>query len=129
MGAYNCTSASATGLILRLGLHVTALSSGTCRHNNVAQLKVITLGCELSGATFPLTGETSQIRSFGSVAKWRLLDRMITAVLGMNCTIPWQRVRVKPFTSIVAEGGTLDERAFSRHGELWHLWDSFMDQM
>lgn len=57
-----------------------------------------------------------------------MLRRMITAVIGMNCTMPWQRVRVAPFTSIL-DTATLDEMAFDRQGQLWHLWDSLMDQV
>lgn len=46
----------------------------------------------------------------------------------MNCTMPWQRVRVAPFKSILSNA-TLDEIAFDCQGQLWHLWDSLMDQV
>ena len=73
--------------------------------------------------------QIASFKSQDSVNNRSFVDRMITAVLGMNCTMPWQRVRVKPFASIMVDECTIDERAFSRLGELWHTWDSFMDQM
>lgn len=64
-----------------------------------------------------------------SVPKADEFYRLITSTLGMNCTLHWQRVRLPPFSSIVEGELTLDEAAHEAFCQLWHLWDSGMDQV
>jgi hypothetical protein len=47
----------------------------------------------------------------------------------MNCTMPFGRVKLPGFIAIVDGQETIDELSFYRQGQLWHLWDSLMDQM
>ncbi|RDW85153.1 hypothetical protein BP6252_02743 [Coleophoma cylindrospora] len=99
----------ATGLALKMGLHVTALSRIQSRLGDTRASEY-----------------ARQVRTFWCYFS---IDRIITAVIGMNCTIPWQRVRVAPFSDIVSGSLTLDDIIFDRQGQLWHLWDSLMDQV
>lgn len=55
--------------------------------------------------------------------------RLLTSSLGMNCTMHWQRVRLHPFSTILDAEPTLDEAAHDTFCQLWHLWDSSMDQV
>ncbi|KAE9988504.1 hypothetical protein EG328_010543 [Venturia inaequalis] len=54
---------------------------------------------------------------------------LITASLGMNCTMHWQRVKSPSFLTILERSPTLDELAHDQFCQLWHLWDSCMDQV
>lgn len=54
---------------------------------------------------------------------------MATAIMGTNCTIPWRRVRSRRFKEILDTGVTIEEIAFDHEYQLWHLWDSVMDQV
>lgn len=53
---------------------------------------------------------------------------MVTSSLGMNCTIHWQRIRISSFSSALDHTPSPDELAHDKFCQLWHLWDSFMDQ-
>ncbi|THY54543.1 hypothetical protein D6C98_04508 [Aureobasidium pullulans] len=104
--AYNWI-AMATGQVLHLGLHASALKSA-----------------RLSG----LPDQRVQKRRVRSFWAYFSVDRLVTSSLGMNCTMHWQRVKSTSFTSIVLTGPTVDEWAHERFCEMWHLWDSCMDQ-
>ncbi|KAL1791752.1 hypothetical protein ACET3X_009503 [Alternaria dauci] len=98
----------ATGLGLQLGIHVTALNKNRDERNpGISAL------------------QQRRIRSFWIYFS---INRMVTSVLGMNCTMPWQRVRASLFSTILDGCTSVEEVAFCRHGQLWHLWDSLMDQ-
>ncbi|THV51220.1 hypothetical protein BGAL_0118g00030 [Botrytis galanthina] len=106
--------AMATGLILHLGLHVSSLGSGkspdlTLNRNSTVDDYV----------------RKRRVRSFWAYFS---VDRMVTSSLGMNCTIHWQRIRISSFFSILDHNPSPDELAHDKFCQLWHLWDSFMDQ-
>ncbi|RVX72746.1 hypothetical protein B0A52_04145 [Exophiala mesophila] len=107
--AYNYVG-MATGQILYLGYHVAAL-------RKPADLTQVLASRAVNERT---------IRTFWSYFS---VDRLITSSLGMNCTLHWQRVRLPPFSNIVEGQLTLDEAAHEAFCELWHLWDSGMDQV
>lgn len=41
----------------------------------------------------------------------------------------WQRVKSPPFITILEKDPTFDELAHDQFCQLWHLWDSCMDQV
>ena len=47
----------------------------------------------------------------------------------MNCTLHWQRVRLPPFRVVLDGELSLEEAAHESFCQLWHLWDSNMDQV
>ncbi|KAI5203911.1 hypothetical protein E4T39_03971 [Aureobasidium subglaciale] len=104
--AYNWI-AMATGQVLHLGLHASALKSTKVKD---CQDQVI---------------YQRRIRSFWAYFS---VDRLVTSSLGMNCTMHWQRVKSPSFTSILPVAPSLNELAHERFCEMWHLWDSCMDQ-
>ncbi|KAI5195849.1 hypothetical protein E4T38_08844 [Aureobasidium subglaciale] len=104
--AYNWI-AMATGQVLHLGLHASALKSTKV---NDGQDQII---------------QQRRIRSFWAYFS---VDRLVTSSLGMNCTMHWQRVKCPSFTSILPATPFVDEQAHERFCEMWHLWDSCMDQ-
>lgn len=75
------------------------------------------------------------------------LPRLITASLGMNCSkdfsfihhcllcsnclpaMHWQRVKSPSLLTILEKTPTIDELAHDQFCQLWHLWDSCMDQV
>ncbi|KEF56696.1 uncharacterized protein A1O9_06885 [Exophiala aquamarina CBS 119918] len=105
--AYNYIS-MATGHVLYLGLHVTGLMKST----------------EAMHACNGLYAR--RIRSFWAYFS---VDRLLTSRFGMNCTLHWQRVRLPPFRDVVDGKETLEEAAHESFCQLWHLWDSGMDQV
>ncbi|KAG9238194.1 hypothetical protein BJ875DRAFT_480550 [Amylocarpus encephaloides] len=104
--AYNYI-AMATGAILHQGLHVTAMSK--------------------------LPGENQQGESFRRRVRsfWAYfsVDRLLTSSLGMNCTMHWQRIRMPLYLRIIKQQISIDDLAHDRFCQLWHLWDSCMDQV
>ncbi|KAF7940297.1 uncharacterized protein EAE98_000424 [Botrytis deweyae] len=106
--------AMATGLILHLGLHVSSLGPG--------KLPDLTLN---RNSTVDDYVRKRRIRSFWAYFS---VDRMVTSSLGMNCTIHWQRIRISSFFSVLDHNPSPDELAHDKFCQLWHLWDSFMDQ-
>ncbi|KAH0039310.1 hypothetical protein KCU78_g1320, partial [Aureobasidium melanogenum] len=66
-----------------------------------------------------------RVRSFWAYFS---VDRLVTSSLGMNCTMHWQRVKSPSFTTITSTTPSVDEWAHERFCEMWHLWDSCMDQ-
>ncbi|EMR82730.1 putative c6 transcription factor protein [Botrytis cinerea BcDW1] len=106
--------AMATGLILHLGLHVSSLGSGKSPD--------LTLNRNSSADDYV---RKRRIRSFWAYFS---VDRMVTSSLGMNCTIHWQRIRISSFSSALDHYPSPDELAHDKFCQLWHLWDSFMDQ-
>ncbi|KAL1301910.1 hypothetical protein AAFC00_006088 [Neodothiora populina] len=104
--AYNWI-AMATGQVLHLGLHVTALTSPD------------------SSFAVHSSAYKRRVRSFSAYFS---VDRLVTSSLGMNCTMHWQRVRQPSFLSILPGAPGVDDIAHDRFCELWHLWDSCMDQ-
>ncbi|KAI4834237.1 hypothetical protein E4T44_08957, partial [Aureobasidium sp. EXF-8845] len=104
--AYNWI-AMATGQVLHLGMHASALKSTKA---NGCQDQII---------------HQRRIRSFWAYFS---VDRLVTSSLGMNCTMHWQRVKSPSFTSILPVTPSVDEQAHERFCEMWHLWDSCMDQ-
>ncbi|TEY81526.1 hypothetical protein BOTCAL_0033g00070 [Botryotinia calthae] len=106
--------AMATGLILHLGLHVSSLGSGKSPD--------LTLNRNSSADDYV---RKRRIRSFWAYFS---VDRMVSSSLGMNCTIHWQRIRISSFSSALNHNPSPDELAHDKFCQLWHLWDSFMDQ-
>ncbi|TGO81017.1 hypothetical protein BPOR_1423g00010 [Botrytis porri] len=106
--------AMATGLILHLGLHVSSLGSG--------KLPDLTLTRNSAADDYV---RKRRIRSFWAYFS---VDRMVTSSLGMNCTIHWQRIRISSFFSVLGHNPLPDELAHDKFCQLWHIWDSFMDQ-
>ncbi|KAF7880637.1 uncharacterized protein EAF02_007483 [Botrytis sinoallii] len=106
--------AMATGLILHLGLHVSNLGPG--------KLPDLTLN---RNSTVDDYVRKRRIRSFWAYFS---VDRMVSSSLGMNCTIHWQRIRISSFFSVLDHNPSPDELAHDKFCQLWHLWDSFMDQ-
>ncbi|KAH0401512.1 hypothetical protein KCU89_g4085, partial [Aureobasidium melanogenum] len=104
--AYNWI-AMATGQVLHLGLHASALKSTRLLHDQNQMI------------------QQRRIRSFWAYFS---VDRLVTSSLGMNCTMHWQRVKSPSFTTIVSTTPSVDEWAHERFCEMWHLWDSCMDQ-
>ncbi|TVY71382.1 Nitrogen assimilation transcription factor nit-4, partial [Lachnellula suecica] len=104
--AYNYI-AMATGQILHLGLHVTALGrrAQSAKNNNVLFRR--------------------RVRSFWAYFS---IDRIVTSSLGMNCTMHWQRVKPPSYLTSVSNNISIDDIAHDRFCQLWHLWDSCMDQ-
>ncbi|KAG4443684.1 hypothetical protein IFR05_000870 [Cadophora sp. M221] len=100
----------AAGLIIHLGLHVTALD-GLAETNDL-----------------PLSDRHGlKIRTFWS---FFLVDRIATATLGRNCTIPWRRIRVLDFGRIIPPShATIEEVAFDAQCKLWFLSDKFLDRI
>lgn len=82
-----------------------------------------------SGHTFQWTGESCLWCTVYIYLKLTVFGcRLVTSSLGMNCTMHWQRVKSTSFTSILPTGATVDEWVHERFCEMWHLWDSCMDQ-
>ncbi|PMD12444.1 hypothetical protein NA56DRAFT_482841 [Hyaloscypha hepaticicola] len=54
---------------------------------------------------------------------------MITSFLGRQCAIPWKRVKVLPFQSILNKCSSLAEVVFYHQCRLWLLHDQFMDKI
>ncbi|KAK6008273.1 hypothetical protein QM012_000176 [Aureobasidium pullulans] len=104
--AYNWI-AMATGQVLHLGLHASALKSTLMTHDQNQMV------------------QNRRVRSFWAYFS---VDRLVTSSLGMNCTMHWQRVKSPSFTSIITCTPSVDEWAHERFCEMWHLWDSCMDQ-
>ncbi|KAB8303661.1 hypothetical protein EYC80_005055 [Monilinia laxa] len=106
--------AMATGLILHLGLHVSNLGPGKSP-DSTSNLNLT-------------TDDYIRKRRIRSFWAYFSVDRMVTSSLGMNCTIHWQRVRMSSFVGALDHDPLLDELAHDKFCQLWHLWDSFMDQ-
>ncbi|RDW59436.1 hypothetical protein BP6252_12523 [Coleophoma cylindrospora] len=98
--AYNYTAMS-TGVVLNLGLHVIALSQ---------------------------TSAAGHLAS-GGPARRKLRSLLLTSGIGMNCTMHWQRIRAPSFLEVVKGTPSIDEIAHDGFCQLWHLWDSCMDQV
>lgn len=105
--AYNYI-AMATGQVLHLGLHVGSLVEPT-------------VPSEVDHVL-----QTRRVRSFWAYFS---VDRLVTSSLGMNCTMHWQRVKAPSFLSVLPQPASVDNIAHERFCELWHLWDSCMDQV
>jgi hypothetical protein len=99
-------AAIATGIILSLGFYVTGMS----HYTKAEEIKEI----------------ESRVRTFWAYFS---VDRMATSIVGINCTIPWHRVRSREFSTILSAEATLNEIAFDHECRMWHLWDSSMDQV
>lgn len=104
--AYNWI-AMATGQVLHLGLHASALESIRLSDDQNQRI------------------QQRRVRSFWAYFS---VDRLVTSSLGMNCTMHWQRVKSPSFTTIILTTPLVDEWAHERFCEMWHLWDSCMDQ-
>ncbi|KAH0354540.1 hypothetical protein KCU81_g1365, partial [Aureobasidium melanogenum] len=104
--AYNWI-AMATGQVLHLGLHASALKSIRLMDDQNQRI------------------QQRRVRSFWAYFS---VDRLVTSSLGMNCTMHWQRVKSPSFTTIILTTPLVDEWAHERFCEMWHLWDSCMDQ-
>lgn len=111
------------GCIEKTGRSGPVVASGQRTHNPI--ILVVFLGRSVSDH---LCGGSKRNDRDG-IPNADVFYRLITSTLGMNCTLHWQRVRLPPFSSIVEGELTLDEAAHEAFCQLWHLWDSGMDQV
>lgn len=122
----------ATGHVLYLGLHVTGLMKSTdpmhaC--NDLYVRRVRSFWAYFSVDRYVnLPGIDALFEPFHFFNS-DCVRRLLTSRFGMNCTLHWQRVRLPPFRDVVDGEATLEEAAHESFCQLWHLWDSGMDQV
>ncbi|PVH80842.1 hypothetical protein DL98DRAFT_417625, partial [Cadophora sp. DSE1049] len=81
VAAYICFAASATGLVLRLGLHVTALTGDTCGPNSAEQLGIYHLRVRTFWCYFSIDRYAFDWKNMTTTGKQSLMSRSYKALL------------------------------------------------
>lgn len=98
----------ASAINLQLGLHVTALQN----LHNPARIK-----------------SPTNARLLRILWSFALQDRILTAMLGRQCSLPWKRIKAQDFSETLSPDATLEEVTFGHQCRLWYLLDQYLDQM